>query len=231
MFGLPNQTLTSWEETLSEALTLSSDHLSLYSLTLEHGTPMERDVRLGRVANPDLDLAADMYESAQNILSKTRHVQYEISNWALPGYSSKHNLTYWRNQPYLGVGPGAHSYLFANGLKGLESLGSTGIRFAVIRPPKNYITAIERWKTPTNSVTEGSLKGMPFIENIDPISRDSAMKETMMMGLRLNEGVRDSEFLERFGQSIGDVFPDALWEARPGRDRIVFGWHRCPLLN
>ena len=111
MYGLPYQSLEQWRETLDKALGLSAEHMSLYCLTLEGGTPMERQVSVGELPEPDPDLAADMYTLAEDSLAIAGYRHYEISNWSRPGLESRHNLTYWLNRPYLGVGPGAHSYL------------------------------------------------------------------------------------------------------------------------
>ena len=111
MYGLPLQSMAQWRDTLDGVLALGPQHLSLYCLTLEEGTPMEQQVRLGEIPEPDADLAADMYLHAEELLEREGYRHYEISNWARPGLESRHNLTYWRNGPYLGVGPGAHSYL------------------------------------------------------------------------------------------------------------------------
>ena len=115
MFGLPDQPVSTWERSVEQAVRLGTDHLSAYALTLELGTPLEADVRLGRTPEPDPDVAAEMYVLAQAMLSDAGLQQYEISNWAREGRESTHNLAYWRSLPYLGVGPGAHSYLYAIG--------------------------------------------------------------------------------------------------------------------
>ena len=115
MFGLPEQSVATWARSVEEAIRLQTDHLSAYALTLESGTPLEADVRFGRTPEPDPDLAADMYLRAQTVLAAAGLQQYEISNWAAPGRESTHNLAYWRGRPYLGVGPGAHSYLYGVG--------------------------------------------------------------------------------------------------------------------
>ena len=126
MYGLPYQSIGHWQDTLRQALELAPPHISMYCLTLEGGTPMERWVEQGSMPTPDADLAADMYLAAQNEMRDAGYRHYEISNWALDGKRSRHNLTYWRNEPYLGVGPGAHSYL-------------AGCRFSAIRSPREYI--------------------------------------------------------------------------------------------
>jgi len=212
MFGLPNQFVASWEHTLAEAVALAPDHVSAYALTLEGGTPMEADVRRGRLAEPDGEIAAEMYRLAIDLLAGAGLAQYEISNWARPGRASRHNLAYWRNEAWLGVGPGAHAHLFDNGMASLGALGANGARFAVVKPPRDYIRAAAAWEPPAAPVTRASLAAVPFLDTVEAVSDATAMGETMMMGLRLNEGVSDAAFAARFGKPIAQAFPEALTE-------------------
>src|SRR5437763_10891157 len=101
MFGLPGQTMDHWRDTLEHALELRPEHLSLYSLIVEEGTPFYSWVHEGRIAPVDEDLCADMYEFADQRLRAAGYINYEISNWSLPGHHSRHNLTYWQNLPYV----------------------------------------------------------------------------------------------------------------------------------
>jgi len=192
IFGIPYQSLNNWSQTLRMALSLLPEHLSLYALTLEHGTPLEHWVSRGLVLSPDDDLAADMYETASEMLDKAGYTQYEISNWARQDnnkgrlLSCLHNLQYWRSLPYLGIGAGAHG--FAN-----------ETRTANVLSPAMYIKRL-REKT--------MVKSIPFpatpaaIETI-PIDQQRAIGEYMMMGLRLvQEGISEADFLERFGKTL-----------------------------
>ena len=111
MFGLPRQTLEEWKESVERVICLGPEHLSLYALTLEEGTPLHRDVYKRLTPEPDADLAAEMYLYAMEALGESGYGQYEISNWARWGRECKHNLVYWRNEEYLGIGAGAHSFL------------------------------------------------------------------------------------------------------------------------
>ena len=201
MFGLPDQPVATWERSVEQAIRLDTDHLSAYSLTLEPGTPLEADVRLGRTSEPDPDLAAEMYLLAQTILDGAGLQQYEISNWARQARESVHNLAYWRSLPYLGVGPGAHSYLHGAG-----ALDRFGVRFANVNPPRTYIERVNAWEASapldTSTIATAAATGL-----CEPVSRRDAMAETMMMGLRLNDGVADASFRERFGEGIADAFP------------------------
>jgi oxygen-independent coproporphyrinogen-3 oxidase len=110
IYGLPEQTMADWQRTVSLILGLHPEHLSLYALTLEHGTPFGRWTERGMLPIPDPDLAAEMYEWAGDRLSTDGFEQYEISNWSKPGKECRHNLQYWRNQTYLGFGSGAHGF-------------------------------------------------------------------------------------------------------------------------
>ncbi|MXW31008.1 MAG: radical SAM family heme chaperone HemW [Chloroflexi bacterium] len=201
MFGLPDQRVATWERSVEQAIRLGTDHLSAYALTLEPGTPLEADVRLGSTPEPDPDLAAEMYLLAQTVLAGAGLQQYEISNWARQGRESVHNLAYWRSLPYLGVGPGAHSYLY-----GVGALDRFGVRFANVNPPRTYIGRVGAWQADgpldTNTIAAAAATGL-----CGPVSRRDAMAETMMMGLRLNAGVADASFRECFGEGIANAFP------------------------
>ena len=201
MFGLPGQPVAVWERSVEQAIRLETDHLSAYSLTLEPGTPLEADVRLGRTPEPDPDLAAEMYLRAQTMLGDAGLQQYEISNWAKPGMESVHNLAYWRSLPYLGVGPGAHSYLY-----GVGGLDAFGVRFANVNPPRAYIERVNAWEAEA-AIDADAVAAAAATGYCEPTSRRDAMAETMMMGLRLNAGVSDETFRERFGEGIADAFP------------------------
>ena len=193
MFGLPNQPLQVWERTLSSAIQLGTEHLSLYGLQIEPGTPLQRDVLRGTVPTPDDDLAADMYEMAMDALSHAGYEHYEISNWAKPSYRSRHNLAYWLNQPYLGVGPGAHSSMM-------------GRRFANMKSPRRYIAVIGSAEDSDETDFTQIDEGVVAIDFVEVTSPDMAMSETMMLGMRLSEGMAKSEFERRFEISMSGVY-------------------------
>ena len=132
MYGLPRQSAAQWQDTLRQLTALHPAHISLYCLTLEAGTPLRRRVEQGQLPTPDPDLAADQYHYARELLAARGYRHYEISNWSRPGQACRHNLAYWQNLPYLGVGPGAHS-----------SLG--GWRFWNQDSPRGYIAAVRKW--------------------------------------------------------------------------------------
>ena len=199
MFGLPNQSLTVWENSLKRAIELETDHLSLYGLQIELGTPLHRDIKRGSVPTPDDDLAADMYEMAMDYLSDAGYEQYEISNWAKPGCRSRHNLAYWLNQPYLGIGPGAHSSMM-------------GRRFANMKSPRRYISAIASASVSDLVVDAPIEQGEIAVDFVEVTSFEMAMSETMMLSMRLSEGIRKSEFQHRFGISMSDVYGQEIYK-------------------
>jgi oxygen-independent coproporphyrinogen-3 oxidase len=197
IFGLPYQTLKSWLISVEAALSLQPEHLSLYSLTIEHGTPMQHKVDNGILPEPDPDIAADMYEAASERLTKEGYIQYEISNWALANdlgeqYSCKHNLQYWRNLPYIGVGAGAHGYI-------------NHYRTVDIATPGAYIRRMGNKSSMPGG--HNRFPSTPATINMNSIDTDTEVGETMMMGLRLVlEGVSDQEFHQRFGVNLQDQF-------------------------
>jgi oxygen-independent coproporphyrinogen III oxidase len=200
MYALPGQTLESWIATLERALALKPDHLSLYSLIVEEHTPLHRWVSEGKVAPPDDDLAADMYEHARQRLSEAGYIHYEISNWARPGRECAHNLTYWRNLPYIGLGAGAHSWY-------------GGRRFMEAKSLREYT---ERVNTALRSPRREAGAALPAATVIEEevISRELEMAETVMLGMRLTAGVDLADFERRYGHSLESVFAERLREAR-----------------
>ena len=202
MYGLPYQSLDQWRDTLARAMELSPEHMSLYCLTLEGGTPMERQVSLGELPEPDPDLAADMYGLAEEALADAGYRHYEISNWAIPGLESRHNLTYWLNRPYLGVGPGAHSYI-------------ADCRFYNISSPREYIGRLrdaDADASTAHDVSPAALQRMPTVASVEVIDRRLEMAETMMMGMRLDHGVSLQAFRERFGEELQSAYGNQVDE-------------------
>jgi oxygen-independent coproporphyrinogen III oxidase len=173
MFGLPGQTMDHWQATLDQALALHPEHFSLYSLIIEEGTLFHTWTNEGRIVPGDEDLCADMYEYADERLQAAGYENYEISNWALPGYQSRHNLTYWHNLPYLGMGAGAHS-----------SFG--GRRFSNVLDPQAYINLLKKQQRPE--------------AESETIDRVQAMSETAFLALRTAQGLHLPTFEERFAE-------------------------------
>jgi oxygen-independent coproporphyrinogen-3 oxidase len=204
IFGLPHQTLESWKESLELGLNLNPDHFSLYALTVEEGTPIADWIYKGLLIEPDPDLAADMYELASERLDKSGFKQYEISNWAKFGESNglkscQHNLQYWRNLPYLGLGAGAHGY-------------GGGIRTANVLSPKRYIQSFLSDNV-NHSQYHLQFPSTPATVDSHYVKQDQEIRETMMMGLRLTEeGVSGEAFRARFGTSLREVYETEIEE-------------------
>jgi oxygen-independent coproporphyrinogen III oxidase len=198
IYGLPEQPLAHWQASLRQAVALAPEHLSLYALTIERGTPFGRWAERGLLSLPDPDLAADMYEWASEYLEGQGYRQYEISNWARPGFQCRQNLQVWRNLPYLGFGAGAHGC--ANGLRISDVLG---IRPYIARLTAPLHAAQAALPFPLSPATLHQTRLTPFIE----------MQETLMLGLRLTQaGVSARVFQDRFGQPLMDVFGKEIHE-------------------
>jgi oxygen-independent coproporphyrinogen-3 oxidase len=196
IYGLPGQSLEDWRFTLYKALELKPQHLSLYSLIVEDGTPFARRIRRGEIPEPDGDIAAEQYEWSCKVLQENGYRHYELSNWALIAdnfdYRCYHNLQYWRLQPYMGLGCGAVGFLPAGG-----KAGSTMPR--IMENPR-FITHYIR------QVEQASQFGDPnaFLRTS---TTEFEMETFMYMGLRLlEEGINPKVFLDRFGQDLFSVF-------------------------
>lgn len=193
IYGFPHQTLESWRLTLEQALLLQPDHVSLYALGLEEGTPMHAWVERGRLPMPDDDLTADMYELASDMLAGAGLVQYEISNWAKTGHQCRHNLQYWFNGEYLGLGPGAHGF-------------AAGVRYVVLRSPQRYIARLRE-----NEEREWTFPVTPAVETAVSVDRSTEIAETLIMSLRLTEhGVDRAAFSQRFGVDLLELHGDVI---------------------
>ncbi|UCH58977.1 MAG: radical SAM family heme chaperone HemW [Anaerolineales bacterium] len=200
MFGLPDQSVETWEKSLRMACKLEPSHFSLYALTLEHGTPMQAWVARGLMSKPDSDVAAEMYELGSEFMQTHGYQQYEISNWAKweegKGLlSCQHNLQYWRNLAYLGLGAGAHGY-------------ANNMRVANVLAPAQYISKMSLSNERRNPAdVPQDFPKTPATSNINPVNKETEMGETMMMGLRLvQEGVSQETFFNRFGVALVDVY-------------------------
>lgn len=198
IYGLPGQSRRAWARSLARAVALQPDHLSLYALEVHEDTPLGRRIAAGELPTPDDDLAAAMYEHAENALTGAGFAHYEISNWARraeergsggaeeQGAMCRHNLTYWRNESYLGLGAAAHSWL-------------GGERRWNVADPAEYAARVHA--------------GLLPLADHESIDRPTEMAETMFLGLRLLvEGVTFTRFQARFGVDLRDVYPTELRE-------------------
>jgi oxygen-independent coproporphyrinogen III oxidase len=179
MYGLPGQTMNMFKETIELSFQLNVQHFSAYSLIVEPKTVFYNLMMKGQLHLPTQDIEADMYEYIMDQMNNHGYIQYELSNFALKGYESRHNLTYWDNEEYYGFGAGAHSYIH-------------GTRRSNAGPLKKYMKKIEE-------------KGFPFLEE-NQISKEEAMEEEMFLGLRKTEGVSKRKFFEKYNLMIEDVF-------------------------
>lgn len=187
IFGWPGQTPESWQEDLETVLGWSGspEHLSLYHLIVEPGTPMADAVKRGILHPPDDDASADLYELAMEMLVGAGYQHYEVANWARsPEYQARHNVIYWRNGEWAGIGAGAHGQ--SNGAREMQHL-----------LPKTFIDAVERGEAP--------------VSNHESITSENAMGETMMLGLRLlQEGVSPAAFAARHGESLEVAYGETI---------------------
>ncbi len=225
IFGLPHQSATNWHATLDRALALGPEHLSLYSLIVEPNTPLNHWVETGKVDAPDEDNAAELYEIALQRLNAAGYVHYEVSNWAKPNpeslpangrpanggvgssgskgmqemnprAASRHNLLYWRNQEYVGIGPGSHSHL------------RIALDAEVLDDGQQKLVSC-RWsnRKPVPGYAKRMLAGERVVEMEEVLSPRVSMGETMMLGLRLvNEGVPFAHFNALYGTDLRTVF-------------------------
>jgi len=195
IYGLPEQPLEKWQQTLEEAIALRPEHFSLYALTVEDGTPLARDIARGRVTSPDPDTQADQYEWTMDRMASAGYEQYEISNWSLPGRRCRHNMLYWQNREYLGLGAGAHSFL-------------NGARFSTALLPTRYAELVDE---SVANLTEGRGE-MRHVISAETITRELSIADTLILGLRLNDGVDLSRFAVRYGCAVDDVHGALLAE-------------------
>ena len=211
IYGLPEQTLQTWQLTVKRILNLRPEHISAYALTLEHGTPFGKWSARGLLPNPDPDRAADMYDWASDVFESEGYFQYEISNWARENHQCQHNLQYWRSLPYLGLGAGAHGYTY-------------GYRYSNVLRIKTYI---ERWmdyrdtsdeqyiSDPSTQPSETKIV-FPLTTATVNSHRQTIkddMSEFMITGLRLtHEGVTLETFYQRFGVKLMDIYGNDIAE-------------------
>ena len=180
--GLPGQTLSDWKRNLTEAINLSPEHMSLYLLEINEGTPLAEQVRSGRRPAPHEGLAAEMYEMMCDRLTAAGYEQYEISNFSRPGFESRHNSKYWQLEPVYGFGVSAHSF-------------DGSQRYANERDTGKYVEQIEIDETAEN-----------YRDTID------AESEYIFLGLRLNRGLDLNDFMERFGIDLQEKYRSQLDE-------------------
>lgn len=216
--GLPHQTLEQWQASLEAAVALEPTHISTYDLIVEPKTPFSRYYQPGVAPLPSDETAAEMYRIAQQVLTRGGYEHYEISNYAKPGYQCRHNRVYWANRPYYGFGMGATSYL-------------GGQRFARPRKTRDYY----EWVGATAGGAPRQQAAMPEADD-SATSEQDVFLETLMLGLRLREGLNVAALTEQFGSDRVEqiwtclqpyyrqgwveiaTVDGALWAIAPGRE-------------
>jgi len=199
IYGRPDQTVDGWRGELSQALDLAADHLSLYQLTIEKGTPFytkDRDIGLGL---PGENIAADLYEMTLEMTAAAGLPAYEISNHARPGFEARHNLDIWRGGDYVGIGPGAHGRLTDQ---------KTRLATRQISNPANWLAA----------VSEHGHGGVPET----PLSMEETLHELLLTGLRLTEGISDARFCDLTGHPLKEALDSAQLERLTTGGFLIF---------
>ena len=196
IFGLIGHSLERWQSTLEQVLAFEPEHLSCYALTVEPGTALYYRVQKGLLDEPDPDVAADQYDWTRARLAEAGYGQYEISNWAKPGKACRHNLVYWRAEPYLGMGAGAHSFFI-------------GRRMANVDSPTRYVEAVNE-SYEERQASSGGRAELRQVAGGEVPDAETLRADAMILGLRLLEGVPIEEFEARFDISIDEAFHEAL---------------------
>ncbi len=188
IYGTPGETLGDWERSLDQALAQEPDHLSAYSLIVEDGTKLARQIRRGEVAQTDDDTAADMYELADARLASAGYEWYEVSNWARGDeHSSRHNLSYWRGHDWWGVGPGAHSHV-------------GGVRWWNVKHPAAY--------------AERVLSGVSPAAGRETLDAETRAVENVLLKTRIRDGLLVSELDETGRKAVAGLVADELVDGR-----------------
>lgn len=185
IYALPGQTLESFRDTLSRAIDLELPHYAMYSLILENKTMFMNWVRQGRMELPSQEVETQMFDEAIAAMRNAGLNQYEISNFAKPGYESLHNMVYWDNEHYYGFGAGASGYL-------------ENIRYKNYGPIQHYMQPLRE-------------KRLPIYEK-EPLTKENQMEEELFLGLRKKAGISKKRFYEKFKKSIEAVYGDVLIE-------------------
>lgn len=185
MFSLPEQTLNMWHKTLEEVCDLEPEHISCYSLIVEESTPIYALIKSGKLTLPDEDMDREMYHLAINVLFQKGYKQYEISNFAKEGYECFHNLIYWKNEEYLGVGAGSHSKIESR-------------RFWNIKGINEYIKNVKNNET--------------CIDGFEDINKNGDMWETIFLNLRLNEGLNIAQFNKKYKKDFVSLYKETINE-------------------
>jgi len=218
MYDLPGQTPADLRETLTWALSLEPTHISAYSLIVEEGTPFFAAQQAGQLDLPGEEAEAEMETILAELLGAAGFHQYEISNWARRGFECQHNQVYWRNEPYLGLGCGAHSYLQLQAPLGNLGLPAPRLSASRVQGGCEVHTAPGKrgdhyrfWNLRTPTAYRNALEaGRLPVEAGEAVDEATEMAETMMMGLRMVSGVSEERFMARFGQQLESVYGQVI---------------------
>ncbi|MFT3889795.1 MAG: radical SAM family heme chaperone HemW [Arachnia sp.] len=192
IYGTPGESLDDWRASLDAVTAAPVDHVSAYSLIVEEGTRLARQVRRGEIAMPDDDDLADKYEMADDALTALGFASYEVSNWSLPGGECRHNLAYWRGGDWWGIGPGAHSHL-------------NGVRFWNRKHPRSYAAALAAGESPALAR--------------EVLTAEERRVERVLLELRIVDGLPLDVLTPSERGRVGDVVASGLAELIPG-DRL-----------
>ncbi|MCB2184758.1 MAG: radical SAM family heme chaperone HemW [Desulfobulbaceae bacterium] len=183
MYGLPGQSPTIWQQTLEQVVALSPEHISLYELMQEEGTPLTKKISRGECVLPTEDDIVEMEELTGSFLDSNGYRRYEISNYAKPGFTCRHNINYWQNRSWLGLGAGAVGSL-------------SGVRITNVAEPGDYTCLIKKERVPYSE--------------IECLCREARFRETVIMGLRILSGISVSELHDRFNLTPCEYYGDTF---------------------
>ena len=199
IYGLPLQTKDSYIETLKKIISQDINHISCYSLQVEKGTVLDQQVNTNKIHVANDDLSAEMYKITQKILFENDFENYEISNWSKQNKLSQHNLKYWTMKPYIGIGPGSHSYI-------------DNKRFSIIKSPKKYVDFFKKPLKNISSIREKILylRENDFLDVYENQLRENEILEFLMLNLRLKDGININKFKKRFDLDFEDLYLNKL---------------------
>ncbi len=210
IYARPNQNLSDWKQELETAISLSANHLSLYQLTIEKGTKFYGQYLNKEFVLPDENLAADLYETTNQVNAGHGLELYEISNYAKKGFECKHNLAYWQSDDYLGIGAGAHSRVY---------LDDEQERSAII-----MLHQPAAWM-------EAALNKGVAIQKIDKVNQEELLEEVILMGLRLRNGIDNQVFQQHFGKNISEIFDARKLQKLIENNLILVGANNIRITN
>jgi len=200
IYGIPKQTLESYLKTLKKIVEKKPTHISSYSLQIEKGTLLDQQVSNKKFYVATDDISADMYLLTQKVLKENNYEHYEISNWSKKGFKSRHNLKYWTLQPYIGIGPGAHSFIDKT-------------RFSIVKSPKKYIELMRKINQKKISTVKRKiifLKENNFLDVYESQNKENEILEYLMLNLRLENGINTKDFKNIFGLDFQELYLDKL---------------------